>query len=454
MINLIFNKYFGIFFILLGLQIPLAMIEEQVEERSDQRDTARQSVRESWTGEQSIFTGLLVIPYEKKVPLQAISGYNSQFKPVDKWEQHIAYVVPKQLSLNANLSNQTLAKSIYQVPVYTAKTDLKVEFELSEYERLQAQQDIRMKQQPYVAIGIKDPRGIVGSPKISYLGKNIPLEPGTNLRFLPGGFSAKLSEEQLLQGSAQNLKFEIEMQLNGMEQLTFISTARDNKIITQSDWPHPIFDGAFLPITREVSGEGYSAEWKTGIFSTNIQSILNNCLSTTCNELYEGQFGVRHMQSVDIYQQSLRSIKYGLLVILATFCIFALYEILSQNIAIHPISYLLTGTALAIFFLLLVALSEHISFEWSYWISSIACSGLIAIYVASQSRSNLGASFLMLILNGLYLILFFIIRSEDHALLSGSLLLFFLLAIVMVVTRKLDWYKVLSFDKKEALDSQ
>jgi len=50
------------------------------------------------------------------------------------------------------------------------------------------------------------------------------------------------------------------------------------------------------------------------------------------------------------------------------------------------------------------------------------------------------------LLNAFYLILFFIIRSEDHALLSGSILLFVLLTLVIVVTRKVDWYQFGSND--------
>jgi len=121
-----------------------------------------------------------------------------------------------------------------------------------------------------------------------------------------------------------------------------------------------------------------------------------------------------------------------------------LYELLSRQIAIHPISYLLTGSALAIFFLLLIALSEHWSFGFAYWLASLSCSSLIAFYVASQSGSKSYGAYIMAILNSLYTILYFIIRSEDHALLSGTLLLFFILATIMTVTRKLDWYQVMS----------
>ena len=41
---------------------------------------------------------------------------------------------------------------------------------------------------------------------------------------------------------------------------------------------------------------------------------------------------------------------------------------------------------------------------------------------------------------GLYGFLYLLLRLEDYALLAGSLGLFAMLALVMVLTRKVDWY--------------
>jgi inner membrane protein len=45
-------------------------------------------------------------------------------------------------------------------------------------------------------------------------------------------------------------------------------------------------------------------------------------------------------------------------------------------------------------------------------------------------------------LAALYGLLYVILRSEDHALLTGSLLVFACLAAAMVATRKVDWYGI------------
>ncbi|TQV85586.1 cell envelope integrity protein CreD [Aliikangiella coralliicola] len=434
------NKYIWLFIIIVGLQIPLSMIELQIEDRTIQRDIAKQSVRQSWTGEQEILASLLVIPYQEKVEIDQLNSQSESKKRRYQWVNRRLYITPDKLIVESKLDNQTLARGIYKVPVYTASLKVQADYQLTKFHQLKKRDTVRLQQASFMSIGVKDSRGLIGVPEMMLSGKKLQVEPGTQLPFYDSGFNAVIPLDKL---QSKTLSFDSSIKLNGMEQLSFLTAGRVNSVNVKSDWPHPNFDGAFLPVSRQVSATGYSAKWETGVFSTNIDSALQSCYQNNCNSLHSSAYGVRHIQSVDIYLQSLRSVKYGLLVILATFCIFALYEIISQKISIHPISYFLTGTALAIFFLLLIALSEHMVFALAYWISCLACSGLIAFYVTHQSQSWRQGVSLMAILNGLYLILFFIIRSEDHALLSGSLLLFFLLAAVMHVTRKLDWYQVL-----------
>jgi inner membrane protein len=43
-------------------------------------------------------------------------------------------------------------------------------------------------------------------------------------------------------------------------------------------------------------------------------------------------------------------------------------------------------------------------------------------------------------LAALYAMLYALLKAEDYSLLGGSLLLFGLLAVVMIATRRVDWY--------------
>jgi len=431
-------KFLSLFFIIIAAQVLLSMIESQIEERSSNRYYARNAVESSWTGSQTILATVLVIPYEQSEKIRVFDKELKRYVEEVNWIKNKTYILPKNINILSTLKHQVLKKGIYDVPVYNAKINLSGVFELKKLKKLSEDPTIKLSKTAHLSLGVSDTRGLSGTPAIKFGKENIEVYSGSNLDFFLHGFHGKFSLENVL----ENFSFNVDMQLNGMGEIAFIATAEENTVKVDSDWPHPSFEGAFLPESREISENGYKATWKNSIFSTDIENTMKQCFTGQCENIYASSFGVNHIDAVDIYLKSLRSVKYGLLVVIITFTIFILYEVLNKGVRIHPVSYSLTGMALAIFFLLLIALSEHMSFSASYWVSSIACSGLIGYYVSHLSRSKQHGGAIFGMLNGFYLVLFFIIRSEDHALLSGSILLFVLLAVVMVITRNVDWYQM------------
>lgn len=436
-------KYFSLFFIIITAQILLSMIESQIEDRSNNRFFARSAIKKSWTGDQTILATVLTIPYEKAQKVRVFDKELNRYIQKTNWIKENFFILPITLDISSKLKHQVLSKGIYQVPVYTAELNMQGMIEQQKLNKFLKNPNVRLSEAGYLSFGISDPRGVNSSPEIIIDKTKVEVFPGSKLDFYSSGFHAKIP----LKNHQSNIYFEVNLQVKGMGRIAFITTARENKVEQNSDWPHPSFDGAFLPVSRKISKTGYTAVWKTGIFSTNIENTIEQCFVSQCDNINASSYGVNHIQAVDIYLKSLRSVKYGLLVVIITFTIFVLYEVLNKKVKIHPISYGLTGMALAIFFLLLIALSEHISFFASYWISSIACSGLVGYYVRHVSDSKSHGGLMFALLNGFYLVLFFIIRSEDHALLSGSILLFVLLTVVMVITRKVDWYQMGRGDK-------
>jgi len=433
-------KFLSLFFITIAAQILLSMIEGQIEDRSNNRHHAREAIKKSWTGDQTLLASVLTIPFERAKEIRIFDKELNRYVAKVNWIKDETFILPKLINIDASLKHQVLSKGIYQVPVYTSTIKLVALFVRDRLIEMAKDPKIRLSKTAFLSFGVRDTRGITGSPSIRFDKKELTVLPGTQLDFFLSGFHSEVS----IKNMKEPLAFDVDMQVKGMGRIAFIATARENSVTIQSEWPHPSFDGAFLPISRKISDQGYTASWKTGIFSTDIENTIEQCFDDHCDDIYASSFGVNHIQAVDIYLKSLRSIKYGILVLIITFTIFILYEVLNKRIRIHPVSYSLTGMALSIFFLLLIALSEHINFESAYWISSFSCSGLIAYYVSQLSHSKRHGGIMFGLLNGFYLILFFIIRSEDHALLSGSLLLFILLAVVMVVTRKVDWYQLAS----------
>ena len=141
---------------------------------------------------------------------------------------------------------------------------------------------------------------------------------------------------------------------------------------------------------------------------------------------------------VDQYLKSERAVKYGFLFILLTFAGFFLLEVL-RRFSVHPVQYGLVGLALALFFLLLLSFSEHIGFAAAYAVSAVACVGLITYYVTHVLGSRAHGAGFGAALATLYALLYAILGSEDYALLTGSVLVFALLALVMVLTRRVNW---------------
>ena len=77
-----------------------------------------------------------------------------------------------------------------------------------------------------------------------------------------------------------------------------------------------------------------------------------------------------------------------MLFIALTFLTFFAWEQVTRN-PLHPLQYLLIGLALSMFYLLLIALSEHIAFGVAYVAAAVALVALIGVYVAGALRSSL-----------------------------------------------------------------
>jgi inner membrane protein len=221
------------------------------------------------------------------------------------------------------------------------------------------------------------------------------------------------------------------LKLTGTEALSIAPTAENNSVHLQSDWEHPSFQGRFLPRTRQVAHDGFSAQWEVSGLARNLDDTLKK----------QGQeaLSIAFMEPVNIYLQSERAVKYGSLFVVLTFAAFFLGEILRRR-PMHILQYLLVGLALAVFFLLLIALSEHLPFLTSYLAAAAACIGLIALSLAGVFGAWRPAFAFGSGLAGLYAMIYVILQLEDQALLMGSLLLFAVLAAVMLGTRRFDWY--------------
>jgi inner membrane protein len=435
----LFKKVLVIILLSILLMIPLMMIEGVVMERSSYRDEARYSIAQSWTGEQQVLGPLLVVPYKERFSVKVWNKEAERYEIQPRVIDRRLLITPGRLSVDGEVATETRKRGIYEVPVYRSRLAVSGRFDLSAIAETAAKTEHEIEWgEASLSVSVSDVRGVDVQPVLKWRSASLDFAPDTLVDGIRNGMHATLGRLQAKDGPAE---FSFELNLNGMEMLSFSPMGKSTSVSLKADWPDPSFVGRYLPSTREIDEEGFSAEWNLSSFSSEIPKYLDNCQESDCSVLLHESFGVRLFNSVDIYQQSERSVKYALMFIGLTFVSFFLYEVM-KGLRLHPMQYLLVGLGLSVFYLLLISLSEHMAFLYAYTTASLASTLLIGFYVSSVLGSAKHGGALTAALLLLYGMLYGILRAEDNSLLMGSLLTFGVLSLVMIVTRRLDWYAI------------
>lgn len=426
--------------LILGLTVPILMIRDVVSERSYYRDEAKQSIAASWTGAQKLLGPILVLPYTVRTERMVWDAKKERKHLVEQVEEKRLFVLPSNLEIDAKVRTEKRSRGIYTIPVYESAIDVGGVFENKRILALLKDKAVTVHwDKVFLSMAVSDIRGIVVEPVLQWSGEERGFVSGSGIGPQGGGMKARVAGLDVSEPAGFTFGFSV--QVHGMETLQFSPVGKNTRVTVQSAWPHPSFLGRYLPNERTIDENGFSAEWRISSFSGDVARISALCETGKCDQFFNNTFGVALVQPVDIYHQSERSVKYAVLIISLTFVAFFLFEVM-RSIQLHPMQYLLVGCSLTVFYLLLVSLSEHIAFAWAYLIASLANTALIGIYVSAVLNSRLRGLVLTGSLLALYGMLYLILRSEDNALLMGSLLIFGVLAFVMLLTRDLDWYRV------------
>ncbi len=424
------------------MSIAVSYVNGIILERQNRQYEVKAQIAKSSAGEQTIVGPVLVVPYiEEFVETTTENGVK---KTEFKREQRKAVILPDQLNLDGGFTNEFKKLGIYKALTYQLSGSMKGSFVLPANIKLTAYHNNSSltMQAAYLSLGISDPRGITSSPTITWGNQPLTFAQGSQLKALGNGIHAPIG---MLQHSAETrIAFEINLNLRGTEQFNFAPVAGNNKVALQSSWQHPHFGGSFLPeaSTQTINAGGFSANWAVSSLSSNNQAVFLNQLNGEQNQHLES-LNIGFVEPINVYSQADRATKYGLLFIGLTFAGFFIFEIL-KNLRIHPAQYTLVGLSMAMFYLLLVSLAEQIGFASAYLTASSACVLLLGYYLSYVLKSKANGFIFSSLLTALYGALYGILQSEDNALLMGSLLVFGLLALVMVITRKVDWYQISS----------
>jgi inner membrane protein len=432
-------KLGAIALLILLLLIPLLMIDGVIDERQQLRDGVLEDIARSSSYSQQVSGPVMVVPYRKVVRTwKTNEKTNKRYQEIGE-ERGRLYFLPERFELDGEVQTELRKRGIYEARLFHAENRINGHFSLPA--QLGIKEDFADYQfdVPFLAVGISDIRGIENALKLELDGQRLDFVPGTEVAWL--GEGVRVTLPTLDTSKTTELAFAFDLQLQGTGSLRVLPVGKTSSVSLGANWPHPSFVGNFLPAKREISDQGFKADWQTSFFSTNLQEAMHRCVRGDCEAFNSRSFGVSFIDPVDQYLKSDRAIKYALLFIVLTFAGFFLFEVL-KSLAVHPVQYALVGVALAFFYLLLLSLSEHIGFALAYLLSASACVLLIGFYVCHVLRSvHHGLSF-SAGLAALYGLLYGLLSAEDYALLMGSLLLFGLLGVFMVLTRKLDWYGI------------
>lgn len=429
-------KFFLIAFLILMLLIPLLIVAGLVSEREGRSREVRADVARTWGGMQQLTGPYLVVPYSVRIEIQEGD------KVIQRLQERRAVFLPEELDVTGDTTSGVLHRSIFDVNVYTARLKITGRFAVPDVADVDANALTVRWQDATFALALNDVSGLKEAATLSLNGRDTLAfqpslgMPGANLN----GIHAKLAGATSVlsgDGPPQAFSFEAALHFTGSSSLNFAPAARETRVEITSDWPHPSFSGAFLPIERTVSKDGFSAKWRVPHLARSVPQAWST-MDSGLDRFLLYQFGVSLHQPVDFYGLVMRAVKYGILFLSLAFMGVFVLELVSAK-RVHPVQYIFVGIAMVFFYVLLLSLAEHLGFTTAYAIASAATGGMLAVYVGRALESLRSGLMMAALFALLYGFLYLVLRLEDYALLAGALLGFAALTAVMFATLRVDW---------------
>ncbi len=436
--NNLYFKIVAIVVITLFLLVPAAMIKGLIRERENTQKEAIREVSSKWGGEQFITGPFLTIPYNIYLKQTSKTGDADKIVKIKRY----IHILPTELKITGTIKPERRYRGIYEIVVYNSSLKVTGSFRnLSLSGRDIPLKDI-LFDKATLSLGITDLRGIEKPVALKWNDKGYSFHPGTPTNdVVSSGINTHVVIEN---ADSATYRFSLHLDLKGSQKLFFVPVGEMSDITLVSNWSNPSFNGAFLPDTRTVSAAGFKANWNVLNLNRNFPQEWTGRMPG----IKKSAFGVDLLVPVGNYQKAMRSIKYALLFIAFTFVVFFFVEVL-KKVNIHPVQYILVGSALVIFYTLLLSLSEYLSFNGAFILSAFATLLLIFGYVKAILKSTGLALLIGGILAALYTFIFVIIQLQDYALLIGSVGIFVILGLAMYLSREMDWYNLNMGEKQD-----
>ena len=454
----VMKKIIFLFIFVLLLLIPLLFVGKLISDRGRLFNQTVTDIGNEWGRSQKIIAPVITISYtDTSINNKDIASNASNTKAVAvvPVERKFA-ILPEELNATIEMKDEVRQRGIYNATVYNANIKLKGYFSSKDFPE-------DKKVQGCVSIGLTDTKALIkiNKFKIGDMEQDLEAMSGTMaVPLITNGISGQLGPEHNNTMNKEKIPFEIDIDFRGSRDISILPLGKKNHFEIKSNWKSPSFSGV-LPTERTIDENGFSAKWEVSNLIRNYPQIIDidndrfsdfyqdglvyneyDETTTYFDNNNEGSAVVKValFDSVTSYTQIYRACNYGILFIAMSLVVVFIFEIVSKKAA-HYVQYGVVGFSLVIFYLLLLSLSEHIGFEWSYLISSLAIVIPNSLYITSMTSNKKFGIGMFIFLSGIYAILFSILRMEQYALLTGSLLILAVLYAIMYLTKKGDIFQ-------------
>jgi inner membrane protein len=420
--------------LVLLLLIPSALIQNLIQERAGRQDETEKQESDQYSGSQLVQGPVLVIPYKTQVKENDASG-----KAVTKEVIKNIFVLPNELSYNANINPDVLHRGIFEVVVYNSTIKVAGNFTKADLNLLSITPDQLMPEKARLLFSISDLKGLKTNPQFKVAGQVATAEPAFGDNVFANGLQVAVNLTGMMD---KVIPFDFNLELKGSQELSFLHLGKTTDVSVKGNWGSPSFDGRYLPDTRKVDSNTntFEAKWRMLYYNRPFPQQWADDFNLLLNskKTDDATFGVKLRLPVDQYQKTMRSSKYAILIIMLTFISLFLTEMISKQ-RIHVFNYVLIGAAMIVYYTLLLSFSEQIGFTFAYLIASAATVILVAAFLRSLIKSMRSTGLFAFILSLFYAFIYIIIQLEDLALLVGSVALFLVIATLMYFSRKINW---------------
>ena len=472
-------KPLGLFALWVLLCLPLIKVDRLIAERGHSWRTAAQELAQTHVGPQALAAPYLLVPYVERwrAPLRDAEGNVQGHQEKQRRAVHVVFAQTQ--ALEGALDVQERYRGIFKVPFFRLNGRIHgvfPPFDAASLPRSQPDSQIEPGR-PALALTLGDVRGLEGTPQVRLgeqaltLAAGLPDEAAQSL-LASASVHAPLSEPALREWQAgKALAYELKLTLAGQERLAIAPLGAESTARLTSDWPHPSFGGRFLAAERSVSDQGFEASWRISSLVAKTRAQMAAALQKSppekeppvrvaraeMEDAFDSAFSagapwwlaqtgletfdVSLVQPVNAYSMSERAAKYSDFIVALLLLAVFMTELL-RRLRLHPVQYALVGLSIAVFFLLLLAMSEKMAFALAYGCASAASVALLAVYFSAVLGGARTGAALAGGVAALYAALYVLLSSEDNALLLGALLVFAMLAALMLATRHVNWWQI------------